>query len=160
MWMSKATGLDGTSLPHRRERTHDADGAPVHGAREAVRSLGDRFETVFNEHAALIYRTAYGVTGRHEDAEDVLQSVFLRLLRRDVSLEATTNPKGYLYRAAVNLSLDIVRSRAREVSMDVTTLPEPATSNDAPDDELHRLLYRAIADLKPEAAQIQRLRRS
>ena len=33
-------------------------------------------EDIFKEHAQLVYRTAYGVTGSHEDAEDVLQRYF------------------------------------------------------------------------------------
>jgi hypothetical protein len=41
------------------------------------------FEEVFQEHYVLVYRTAYGVTGRVEDAEDVVQTIFLRLLQRE-----------------------------------------------------------------------------
>jgi hypothetical protein len=36
------------------------------------------------DHSRLIYRTAYGVTGSVEDAQDILQTIFLRLLRRDL----------------------------------------------------------------------------
>jgi DNA helicase-2/ATP-dependent DNA helicase PcrA len=38
---------------------------------------------MFQEHYVLVYRTAYGVTGRVEDAEDVVQTIFLRLLQRE-----------------------------------------------------------------------------
>ena len=34
------------------------------------------FEEIFNEYSRFVYRTAYAVTGRHEDAEDVLQTIF------------------------------------------------------------------------------------
>ena len=63
-------------------------------------AVTQEFEDLFNEHAQLVYRTAYGVTGRHEDAEDVLQTIFLRLMRRDLPPDLVRNPKGYLYRAA------------------------------------------------------------
>jgi RNA polymerase sigma-70 factor (ECF subfamily) len=53
------------------------------------------------------------VTGSAEDAEDVLQTVFLRLLRR-LPPDLQKNPKAYLYRAAVNQSLDLIRRRRRE----------------------------------------------
>jgi RNA polymerase sigma-70 factor, ECF subfamily len=157
MWSSRATGLDGTALPHPRERADDEHRAPAR-AGAAVTSFRAGFETLFNEHAEFIYRTAYGVTGRHEDAEDVLQSVFLRLLRRDLSADATRNPKAYLYRAAVNVSLDIIRSRRRTVTTTVDELPDTPAPDDSADDERHRFLYQAIADLKPEAAQILILR--
>ena len=41
------------------------------------------FEALFREHAARIYRVAYRVTGNGTDAEDVLQTIFLRMLRRE-----------------------------------------------------------------------------
>ena len=78
--------------------------------------LAQEYEDIFNTHAQLVYRTAYAVTGSHEDAEDILQSLFLRLVRRPLPPEFGKNPKGYLYRAAVNLSLDTIRSRRPKTS--------------------------------------------
>src|SRR5438093_11819050 len=73
--------------------------------------LTQEFEQIFREHSQLVYRTAYGVTGNAQDAEDVLQTIFLRLLRRNLPPNLKANPKAYLYRAAVNLSLNTIRSR-------------------------------------------------
>ena len=42
------------------------------------------FEGLFREHYLLVYRTAWVITGNSDDAEDVLQTIFLRLLRRSV----------------------------------------------------------------------------
>ena len=39
----------------------------------------------------------------------------LRLLRREVSPDFSKNPKGYFYRAAVNVSLQTVRLRERHI---------------------------------------------
>jgi RNA polymerase sigma-70 factor (ECF subfamily) len=64
------------------------------------------FEKLFTEYSQLVYRTAYGVTGNAEDAEDVLQTIFLRLVRREVPPNLKNNPKAYLYRAAVNVYID------------------------------------------------------
>ena len=38
---------------------------------------------LFQEHSGRIFRIAYRLTGNASDAEDVLQTIFLRLLRRD-----------------------------------------------------------------------------
>ena len=57
--------------------------APLKGS-----SVSVEFETLFREHSRMVYRTAYGVTGNREDAQDVLQTIFLRLLRHDVPHEA------------------------------------------------------------------------
>ena len=122
--------------------------------------LPQEFEDLFEEHYVLVYRTAHGITGRVEDAEDVVQTVFLRLLRREKPREFLKNPRGYLYRAAVNLSLTIVQARQRrartETSEDMaSTLPARASSRA---EELHRTLYEAIALLKPKSASILLLR--
>src|SRR5262245_15643732 len=73
------------------------------------------FERLFREHSHFIYRTAYSVTGNSQDAEDVLQGLFLGLLQRGLPPGLKENPKAYLYRAAVNLSLNTLRTRRRNV---------------------------------------------
>jgi DNA-directed RNA polymerase specialized sigma24 family protein len=50
------------------------------------------FERVYRESSDSVYRSAYRILGNSEDAEDVLQTVFLRFLRRDVSLGIVDNP--------------------------------------------------------------------
>ena len=45
-------------------------------------SLVQEFEEIFREHYPLVHRTAYSVTGSLEDAEDAVQTLFLRLIRR------------------------------------------------------------------------------
>jgi len=117
------------------------------------------FEDLFQEHYVLVYRTAYGVTGRVEDAEDVVQTVFLRLLQREKPRELLENPKGYLYRAAVNLSLTIVQTRQRRARTEMSeefAVAVPSASSRA--EELHRKLYEAIAQLNAKAASILILR--
>src|SRR5262249_8262629 len=78
-------------------------------------SLPEELDRIFREHYQMVYRTAYGVTGRGEDAEDILQTLFLHLLRRGSPPDLMRNPKAYLYRAAVNLSLNTIRQRQRDV---------------------------------------------
>src|SRR4051812_14163176 len=68
--------------------------------------LTEELDQLFREHYQLVYRTAYGVTGNREDAQDVLQTLFLKLLRQKYPADLRINPKAYLYRAAVNLSLN------------------------------------------------------
>lgn len=107
------------------------------------------FEQLFREHSRWIYRTAYGVTGKAEDAEDVLQTIFMRLLRREWPSTLSSNPKGYLYRAAVNLSLNVLRSRRRvELTADVAVFEkvQPAASGDMREHLLATLEKMAATD--------------
>jgi RNA polymerase sigma-70 factor (ECF subfamily) len=118
------------------------------------------FEEIFSQYSRFVYRTAYAVTGRHEDAEDVLQTIFLRLARQELSPELLKNPKPYLYRSAVNVSFNVLRSRRRAASLqDAAQYQQPERAPDAMfDEELCTRLREAIGQLKPEAAEILLLR--
>jgi len=117
------------------------------------------FEGIFREHADLVFATACSITRRGEDAEDVVQTVFIRLLRSGMPPEFRRNPKGYLYRAAINQSLTIIRDRRRHPTTDlgmVTAAESPADTNSK--EEIHRKLHDAIAELPPQSAEIVILR--
>ena len=128
----------------------DASGAPA----------APEFEQFFREHYQLVYRTAHSVTGRAEDAEDIVQSVFLKLLRRESPLDLGRNPRGYLYRAALNLALDTLRRRRRHVLVRDNTFFESAARvvDVRETDDLDSRLWRAISELQPSSAQILILR--
>jgi len=118
------------------------------------------FERIFREYAPLVYRTAYAVAGNREDADDILQTIFLRLLRREFPPDLARNPEAYLYRAAVNLSLDTIKVRKRQPRRtdDPDHVETPVAAQSAIDDEMHRRLYEAIGQLEPQAAEILILR--
>ena len=117
--------------------------------------LTQELEEVFREHAQMMYRSAFSVTGSRQDAEDVLQNVFLKLLQRETPVEFRTNPKGYLYRAAVNRALDTVRSRKeRNFTSDVERLVASAPGPTAGESEGTRRLLAALAQLRPRAIEV------
>jgi RNA polymerase sigma-70 factor (ECF subfamily) len=115
---------------------------------------------VFRDYNRLVYRTAYGITGTREDAEDVLQTLFLRLLGRGISEPASAQAAAYLYRAAVNLSVDSVRAyRRRKLREDCAVLHARAFNPSSDDEEeRHSSLHRAMAGLDAEVIQLLVLR--
>ena len=113
-------------------------------------SLEREFEQLFREHSQMLYRTAYSLLDNAADAEDVLQTIFVRLLRNGLPPDLHRNAKGYLYRTSVNLSLDQIRSRKRhDLHVQV-----PAETDSHSIEETHQRLAEALAGLNPEAAQI------
>jgi RNA polymerase sigma-70 factor (ECF subfamily) len=126
----------------------------------AEQELVQELEAIFRAHYRMTYRTAYGVTGSSEDAEDVVQTIFLRLVRREFPPDLKKNPGAYLYRAAVNLALNTIRSKKRRILTGVPAPPEtgPDVADSDPAEESHRQLYEAVAELTPESAQILILR--
>jgi RNA polymerase sigma-70 factor (ECF subfamily) len=125
---------------------------------DPVQSLAsEEFDRIYREYAPLVYRTAWGVLGRREDAEDVLQSIFLKLLRREFSPALQKNPKAYLYRAAINLSLDILKAQRRRPLLieEADGVDKRMWAADSEiDEDLCQRLYDAIGRLGPEAAEV------
>lgn len=67
---------------------------------------------LYERHYEAVFRAALRVTGRPADAEDVVQTVFLRVLSASGQDEASARPAAYFRRAAVNAAVDLLRRRA------------------------------------------------
>jgi RNA polymerase sigma-70 factor (ECF subfamily) len=103
-----------------------------------------------------VFRTAYRITGNAADAEDVSQTVFLRLFRRGASDVVLENEDSYLRRAAINAALDVIRARQTDRTVELPDLPAEPSHEDPR--ELRQALTRAMAQLKPRPAEIFALR--
>jgi RNA polymerase sigma-70 factor (ECF subfamily) len=122
-------------------------------------TLPEEFERLYREHATFVYRTALRITRNAEEAEDILQTIFLRLLRRESSPDLETRPRAYLYRAAVNAALDALEARRSRSETDIRDVEASLHSPDSSAKEkLHQQLHKAIAELNPASAEILILR--
>src|SRR3954470_12198129 len=73
-----------------------------------------RLSDLFTMHHRRVLLAAYRITGSMADAEDVAQTVFLRLGSGEgIPLK---NAGSYLYRAAINGALDLLRRRKSAAS--------------------------------------------
>ena len=120
-------------------------------------------EQIFLEHKDRVFRAAYRITGHAGDAEDVLQTVFLRLVRQERFPEIA-NLAAYLHRSAVNAALDLLRSRkttdARTLSLDEQPHQQEAVSANTaePATEIRDWLRQALGRLNPRWAEMFVLR--
>lgn len=114
------------------------------------------FGELYERHYEAVFRAALRVTGNPSDAEDVLQTVFLRVLSRAEKDEAGRRPTAYFRRAAVNAAVDLLRRR--------TIRGETAYDDQAPRDTgeppllLKEQLRRAIAAIDRDDATLFLLR--
>jgi RNA polymerase sigma-70 factor, ECF subfamily len=128
---------------------------------ETPKRLSQQLERIFDRHYELMYRTAFSLTRSAADAEDIVQTIFVRLLNRELPPDLNTAPERYLYRAAFNLSLNTIRDKKRQVltgNMEVFDNAHTAGEASAGDVALDQALREAIAMLNPAAAQIVILR--
>src|SRR3954447_19516766 len=123
----------------------------------------DQLAQLFADHHRRVLLAAYRITGSMADAEDVVQTVFLRLGSGEgVPLK---NAGSYLYRAAINGALDLLRRRKIVVVEPIDAAEGIASTSRAaaPDAELSRaelggLLRQAISELPARRAEMFTLR--
>ena len=138
--------------------------SPIVAFKPAIAPLGEELEALYLEHSRLVYRTAYSVTGTTQDAEDVVQTLFLQLLRHRIPPRFMNDPRAYLYRAAVNSSLNVVRLRRRRADVadaarfEIPTIAYADHDRRDVDAERRRRLADAISTLKPRAVEMLILR--
>ena len=92
------------------ESMEERDAAAVAKARAGD---ADAFGALVERHSRSIFRLAYRMTGNEHDAEDVVQDTFLRAHCRLGRFQERANFGTWLYRIAVNCSLDLMRRRRR-----------------------------------------------
>jgi RNA polymerase sigma-70 factor (ECF subfamily) len=114
------------------------------------------FAELYERHYTAVFRTALRVTGNPADAEDVLQTVFLRVLARGGDVEAASLPAPYFRRAAVNAAVDLLRRRTVHAESVYDDRAPHAASQ--PPSLLKEQLRRAIATLDREDATLFLLR--
>ena len=154
-------------FPANYARTSDLSGASADGA-DSVLVESDSVEGLFQKHNQRVFRTAYRVTGSATDAEDVLQTVFLRVARGQENAAAAENAEAYFSRAAVNAALDLLRSRKRSKTVAIDDIENsagisPLVARQNPethqeDRELRNLIRKAVARLGDTAGQMFALR--
>jgi RNA polymerase sigma-70 factor, ECF subfamily len=123
-----------------------------------------QLEELFRAHQVCVLKAAYRVTGSMADAEDVSQSVFLRLARGAFDPGRISNMESYLRRSAVNAALDLIRSRGDREIVPVESADEQQSNSGVSPEravsslEIKNWLRRQLATLNPRAAEMFALR--
>lgn len=123
-----------------------------HAESEFVREL-------FELHRLSLYRYLKGLLHSREDASEVLQESYLRLLRQPSFDRLRENARAYLFQTATNLARDLFRTRAAkgiEAERDIfsasgldtphwASWPELALQGE----QIESLIVRALSDMDP-----------
>ena len=137
------------------------EGEPV-AAASAIMPVTEGIAQLFGEHYRRVLKAAYRITGSMADAEDIAQAVFLRMSSGGTPM---SNAGSYLYRAAINGALDLLRRRKAAATEPLegaagiaSTGPGSSPEREISSTELGNLLRMAIAELAPRAAEMFTLR--
>jgi RNA polymerase sigma-70 factor, ECF subfamily len=84
----------------------------------------DAYRVLVERHSRALFRLAFRMTGNEQDAEDVVQESFLRAYRQLGKFDERASFGTWLYRIAMNCSLDLVRSKKRRSEQMAPADPE------------------------------------
>ena len=112
------------------------------------------FEDVYRRHAGRLYNVVRRMLGSAEEAEDLVQEVFLQAHRKLGSFRGDSSLGTWLYRLAMNHCLDVLRNRQTKMAHLTDSMDAPnAAAVAAPGPALGAVsridLERAIATLPP-----------
>ena len=133
--------------------TGDVKAADLELAQRCRQGDAGAFEEMYRAHAGRLYSLILRMVGATQDAEDLLQEVFLTAHRKLGSFRGESTLGTWLYRLAVNQCLDFLRGRQNRMaratdSLDEEGAPEPAQASPVVPAAVTRLdLERAIAAL-------------
>ncbi len=104
--------------------------------------------TLFERHHVRLYRFCVTMTGNRQAAEDLVQDVFLRMLKYRRSFRENHGFTPWMFRIARNACADHLRRNAVPPASD-TSQEEPAEAAEAAtgDDDRHDLVRRALQAL-------------
>jgi len=71
----------------------------------------DAFRVLVDRHSRSIFRVVYRMTGNQQDSEELVQETFLRAYKSLGRFELRANFSTWLYRIAVNRTLDFLNAR-------------------------------------------------
>jgi RNA polymerase sigma factor (sigma-70 family) len=128
--------------------------------KKTTETFQSELEALYLENREMVLQAAYKTIRNKEDAEDVLQTVFLRLIEQpELQTGFRSNPKGYLYVAAINEALNVIdaRERQRLTDDDIDSFEIPVPEPDSGRDDDIRRVRAAMAIMKPYLVEILNL---
>ncbi|MFE6281039.1 SigE family RNA polymerase sigma factor [Streptomyces sp. NPDC057877] len=75
------------------------------------KSAEDDFRSFVDSRWPRLLRTAYLLTGHHQDAEDLVQAALVRAYTRWERVRSAHNPEAYVWRILINTNADRLRRR-------------------------------------------------
>lgn len=107
------------------------------------------FDALYQLYFVKLFKIVIQYVPCNEDAEEVLQDVFLKVWNNIDSLDLSKNVTGYLYRITRNTCLDFLKARKNTLSLESNYVQQMNLLN------YHALLNDAASDILERELQVQ-----
>lgn len=73
-----------------------------------------RFDDLYQKYASIVFRTAYNFLLNKDDAEDIVQEVFIKYFISNKAFNDDNHEKAWILTVTANLSKNVLRSKSRQ----------------------------------------------
>ena len=73
-----------------------------------------RFDDLYQKYAGMVFRTAYNFLLNKDDAEDIVQEVFIKYFISNKTYNDDNHEKAWILTVTANLSKNVLRSKSRQ----------------------------------------------
>ena len=120
-----------------------------------VRSgVGEMLGVLFDRYQMPLFNFFYKMTGNHGTSEDLVQEVFVRILKYRQTYRAGTPFRAWMYQIARNARVDVFRKQRPEVSWEPEMEPAVAPVDSAQERQETQMLHRALMQMPPEKKEV------
>ena len=124
-------------------------------SKDDITALEDVYDVCAND----VYGLAIWSTGSQADASDIVQEVFLKLVRKRQALAAIQKPRNYILQITHRLGIDFYRNRQRRIKQEEPiSLLEPLFLDPQINQDDRIQLHNAIAKLNSKQREVLYLR--
>ncbi len=118
----------------------------------------EKLAILFERHQVPLFNFFLRLTGNRAASEDLVQDVFIRILKYRATYQGEDKFTIWMYKIARNAHIDHLRKRKDAVSLDLQAI-EPASPQPGPADRTERgeeaaLIAKAMAELSPSKQEI------
>jgi RNA polymerase sigma factor (sigma-70 family) len=115
---------------------------------------GETLGVLFDRYHAPLYNFYTKLTGDRTLSEDLVQEVFLRILRHRNTFRTGTPFRAWIYQIARNARIDHFRKSRPEVPFEPEMAPAAAPGDPAQQQQESELLHRALMELPEEKREL------
>jgi len=113
-----------------------------------------QLEALYRRYGSLVLRRARSILGSDDLANDLMQEVFLRVIRRGDSFRGDASPSTWLYRITTNLCLNRLRDEKRRHLKLVAQHTSSASTEKKGGQDLRIDLRRLLEELPKELSEV------
>ncbi len=122
---------------------------------EAKRGNLSAMEEIYKNYSGFVFRNALRITGSPEDADEVTQEVFIKVLKNFNNFKFNSSLSTYLYRITINTAINYTKSqKTKQIQNTENSVLEPIDNNNTEEEltkrELHDLFFRIMNSLGDE----------